>query len=131
MAGSARVGLAENCSPSEREFKVLDQIPWIRSGWRLQAEGERKRGAEPSWSLVSSVINGFTFGERHRQDACGTLPAPAVAGRARPPAGLALRCRSAMSTPLPWFIWALLSADFAALTAIFAKLGLAVLAIKW
>jgi len=36
-----------------------------------------------------------------------------------------------MATPPPWFIWALLSAVFAALTAIFAKLGLAVLAIKW
>lgn len=30
-----------------------------------------------------------------------------------------------MSSPLSWFYWALLSAGFAALTAIFAKIGLA------
>ena len=29
-----------------------------------------------------------------------------------------------MSTPAPWFYWALLSAVFAALTAIFAKIGI-------
>lgn len=30
-----------------------------------------------------------------------------------------------MTAPSPWFVWALLSAVFAALTAIFAKIGLA------